>query len=190
MAAGAAVGGAYAAYATYAAYAVAAIGAAVTAYSSIQQGKAAEAAANMRAAEADRLARERIEQGQQQEQDHRLKVAQLIGQQTAGLAAAGVDTSSGSPLSVIGDTAALGEVDALRIRSNAYSDAESLVRQGQFAEFEGQVAKDTAYSDATGSLLTSAASIGSSYYGMTQNGALATKKSIPVGGGRYNTGGR
>lgn len=174
----------------YASMAATAISTAFSVYSSIQEGNAAQAVANMQAAEADRQAQERITQGQQQEQDHRLKVAQLIGQQTAGFAAAGVDTSSGSPLGVIGDTAALGETDALRIRSNTYSDANSLSRQAEIYRAEGEAARTTGLLNAGGSLLTGAASVGSSYYNLTQSGALSTKKSIPVGGGRYNTGGR
>lgn len=49
----------------------------------------------------------------------RVKVAQLKGRQRSALAASGVEVGSGSALDILGDTAALGELDALTIRSNA-----------------------------------------------------------------------
>ncbi len=57
--------------------------------------------------------------GQKDEAALRVKVAQLKGRQRSALAASGVEVGSGSALDILGDTAALGELDALTIRSNA-----------------------------------------------------------------------
>ena len=53
----------------------------------------------------------------------RLENARLRGTQIAAFAASGVDPTSGSPLGVIGDTAALGAIDAETIRSNHEREA-------------------------------------------------------------------
>ena len=57
--------------------------------------------------------------GAKDEAAHRVKVAALKGRQRSALAASGVELGSGSALDILGDTAALGELDALTIRSNA-----------------------------------------------------------------------
>lgn len=92
----------------------------------IQQGQAAAAASNYNAQVADmnaklseRRARDAIERGQLDEQRKRQEVAQIQGQQRAAMAANGVDLSFGSPLNIIVDTATMGEIDALTIRSSA-----------------------------------------------------------------------
>lgn len=92
----------------------------------IQQGQAASASArytaqvqDMNAQIAERKAKDALERGALEEQRKRQEVAQLRGRQTAALAANGVDLSFGSPLDTIVDTAVLGEMDALTIRTNA-----------------------------------------------------------------------
>jgi len=57
--------------------------------------------------------------GAKEEAALRVKVAGLKGRQRSALAASGVEVGSGSALDILGDTAALGELDALTIRSNA-----------------------------------------------------------------------
>jgi hypothetical protein len=52
-----------------------------------------------------------IAQGQEAEIDQRRKMAALKGSQRAGLAAKGLDISSGSALNILTDTDYLGEMD-------------------------------------------------------------------------------
>ena len=64
-----------------------------------------------------------IARGKKEESSHRIKVAALKGRQRSALAASGVVVDSGSALDILADTAALGELDALTIRSNAEREA-------------------------------------------------------------------
>lgn len=98
--------------------------------SAIQQGNAAAASANynaqvadMNAKVSDQNARDAIERGKIEEQQKRQEIAMLTGRQKAAMAANGVDISFGSPLDTLVDTAMLGELDALTIRSNAAREA-------------------------------------------------------------------
>ena len=63
------------------------------------------------------------DRGAKDEAALRVKVAQLKGRQKSALAASGVEIGDGSALDILGDTAALGELDALTIRSNAEREA-------------------------------------------------------------------
>src|SRR3569832_591090 len=90
-----------------------------------QQASATAAAANYQAQVsrnnaiiAERNAQAIEQAGQTEEQNQRQKTAQLVGQARASMAANGIDTTSGTSLNVLGDTAKLGELDALTIRSN------------------------------------------------------------------------
>jgi len=92
----------------------------------IQQGQATATASRytaqvqeMNATLAERKAKDALERGALEEQRKRQEVAQIRGKQTAAMAANGVDLSFGSPLDTIVDTAVMGEMDALTIRTNA-----------------------------------------------------------------------
>ena len=63
------------------------------------------------------------DRGAKEEASLRTKVAALKGRQKSALAASGVEIGDGSALDILGDTAALGELDALTIRSNAEREA-------------------------------------------------------------------
>jgi len=63
------------------------------------------------------------DRGAKEEASLRIKVAALKGRQKSALAASGVVLGDGSALDILGDTAALGELDALTIRSNAEREA-------------------------------------------------------------------
>lgn len=99
-------------------------------YGQIQQGKAAQKQADYQAKVADNNAKvaeyqaqDALDRGLIKEQQHRLKVSQLKGQQRSALAGSGVVVDSGSALDVLSDTAYFGEMDALTIRSNAEREA-------------------------------------------------------------------
>lgn len=96
----------------------------------IQQGQATAAAnrynaqvQEMNATLSERRAKDALERGKVEEQRKRQQVASLRGQQTAAMGANGVDLSFGSPLDTLVDTATLGELDSLTIRTNFAREA-------------------------------------------------------------------
>lgn len=70
----------------------------------------------------EQRAADALKRGQIAEENSRRLTRQRIGEQTARLAAQGVDLE-GSPTEILGDTAAAGELDALTSRANAARDA-------------------------------------------------------------------
>lgn len=108
---------------------------AATAVSGIYAGNAAKAQGeyqNQVAKQNATLENQRAEQAQLrgsiEEENHRAKVRQMIGAQRAGLAANGLDLSSGTALDLVSDTAAFGEEDALMLRFNAMQEAWEIGR--------------------------------------------------------------
>jgi hypothetical protein len=104
---------------------IAVAGIAAASYSTYQQAKSAKQQANYQSAVAnnnkiiaDRAADDSIKRGAVEEQRKRQDIELLKGKQIAGFAGSGTDLSSESVYDVIGETAALGELDALTIRSN------------------------------------------------------------------------
>ena len=119
--------------------------------------------AEMNANLAERRSRDAIERGAQEEQRKRQEVAQIKGKQIAAMAANGVDLTFGSPLDTIVDTAVLGELDALTIRTNAYREAYEhrvdAVNKRADASMSRAAAKNAAtagYIGAAGTVLTGA----------------------------------
>jgi hypothetical protein len=68
--------------------------------------------------------------GQNQVAAKQEQTAQTIGTERAAMAANGVELNSGSALRIQGDTAKLGDVDAMTIRSNAARAAYGYELQG------------------------------------------------------------
>lgn len=102
---------------------LAAGGAAVSANADAEAKTYNSRVADMNATLADRRAKDALERGKEEEQRKRQQVATLKGRQIAAMAEGGVDLSFGSPLDTIVDTAVLGELDALTIRTNAAREA-------------------------------------------------------------------
>lgn len=106
------------------------LGTGLSAVGQYQQGQAAKAQAEFQAGVArnnqivaERQADDALERGRLAEQQKRLQIAQLGGRQRASFAASGVALDEGSPLDILGDTAAFGAYDLLSIRSNAGREA-------------------------------------------------------------------
>lgn len=100
-----------------------------------------------------------------------MKTRAQVGTQLAGQSGSGVDVNSGSFVGSRAATSEIGALDALTIRSNTakkvYAD------ETQQSNFQAQSGLDTAESEqaaeaapiaATGSLLSSASSVGGNYY--------------------------
>jgi hypothetical protein len=140
----------------------------------IKQGQAAKAQARYQS-QVERnnsqiatwQAQDAVDRGKIAEQRQRLQVARLAGTQRATFGSSGVELSSGSPLDVLMDTAQLGELDALTIRSNAEREAYgfraqqgNLMAQSGLTQMAGRDAVQASYIGAGSSLLSSAATAG------------------------------
>lgn len=152
----------------------------------IQQAQATAAAnkynakvADMNAAISERRAKDALERGALAEQQKRRETAALLGKQKAAMAANGVDLTFGSPLDVIVDSATLGELDALTIRSNTYReeydyrvDAANKRSQATMSRGAASSALTGGYLGAAGTVLGGAGNAYKNYYQMTNGGAL------------------
>lgn len=123
-----------------------------------------------------RQAVDAIQRGQVAEDNRRRLTGQQIGQQTAALAGQGTDLE-GSPIEVLGDTAAAGELDAQTIRANAAREAYGYQVQGlgynSQAILESTRAANSTYTPnylgAGASLLAGASSLGEKWWRFQQN---------------------
>jgi hypothetical protein len=111
-----------------------------------------------------------VQRGRIEEQNQRLKVARIAGSQRAGFASSGVELGSGSPLDVLMDTAQLGELDALTIRSNAEREAygyttqsSNLTAQSGLTRMAGRNAQTAGYISAGSTLLSTAGTAADRY---------------------------
>lgn len=150
----------------------------------VQQGQASAAASrynaqimDMNAVMSERRANDAMERGKIEEQRKRQEVAKVKGAQTAAMAANGVDLSFGSPLDTLVDTAVMGELDALTIRTNtareAYDYRVDAVNKRAGASLErmkGDNASTAGYLGAAGTILTGAGKAYSGYKGMNGYG--------------------
>lgn len=164
-----------------------AYGMAKQAQSAKKAGKAGREAANSQADLADYNAAvasvqadDAIARGAEEESRFRTGVRGMIGSQRAEFAAGNIDVGYGSSADVQADTAFLGELDALTIRTNAAREAwgykvqaEDLRKRAQIArktgvmvEASGRAQATAAYAGGTASLLTGAASLYKAKYGM------------------------
>jgi hypothetical protein len=137
-------------YIGYALAAVSAAGAISSAQAQKQAGEDEKTAYNMRAAAT-------LRQGAQEEDIARSKLAKLLASQRALYAKAGVDISSGSPLTVMADTASEGEKEALSIRFGAKEDA-------RLQRFYGATASAAGRRQGTSTLITGLGAAGQSAF--------------------------
>jgi hypothetical protein len=165
----------------------------LSAAGAVQQGQAAGAAgrfnqqiAEMNATMAERRAKDALERGAVAEQRKRQEVAGIIGKQTAAMAANGVDLAFGSPLDTLTDTAVMGELDALTIRTNtareAYDYRVQAVNQraqGSLERMKGDAAETGGYLKAGGTILGG----GGQAYGQYRGGGGKGFGSLLMGGG-------
>jgi len=136
---------------------------AVAAYSSYQQQKSANAAAQYNAdiqnrnAQVANMEADRIDQqGDIAAKQKRLEVAQMEGTQRATGAASGMLVDSGSFGNIQSDTAGYGELDALQTKTN-YS-LQSWAKRNQSANYTAQASLDD-FSSHTSPMLGAGASL-------------------------------
>lgn len=124
-----------------------------------------------------------IARGHEAELRSRSSSRRLVGAQRAGLAAQGVDLSTGSPAAVIENDMALGELDALTIRNNARREAWGYQAQASMYRNQGAVGRQAGYNSArqlrdasTGTLLNGAGQLFSIYNTYGVGGGKKTPK--------------
>lgn len=176
--------------------AIAVAGIAAGAYSTYQQAKSAKeqahyqsAVANNNKIIADRAADDSIKRGAVEEQRKRQDIELLKGKQIAGFAGSGTDLSSGSVFDVVGETAALGELDALTIRSNYARESYEKRVQGMNYGAQGLLFNYQAQSINPGtsaglSAITQAGQFAGAAAGASAGGGRTPKTG--GGGGTYN----
>jgi hypothetical protein len=131
---------------------------------------------------AEMQAQDALQRGAKEEQNQRLKTAMLKSNQTATLAARGLDLSSGSPLDILTTTDFMGERDARTIGDNAAKEAWAARVRASSATSDSQMLQSR--SDAEnpgqayfGSLVSGAGQVASSWY--KYNKGAATDTYIP-----------
>ncbi len=125
-------------------------------YQAQQQGKFQQGVSRFNAREQENQATRTRNLGIEEENKQREATAQLVARQRAQIAASGVELGSGSALQLQEDAVTLGEVDALRIRSNFEDQAASLETQAGLTTSEGGFAKAAGDNKFAGSILTAA----------------------------------
>lgn len=150
---------------------------AVGAFGAVQEGKAAKRSSEYQARVAENnaqlnefSARDAIIRGREEEKKQRRQASLLQSEQRAAAAANGIDIGFGSTLDNALDTAMLGELDALTVRSNAYREAYDF-RVGasnnradaELTRLEGSNAESAGYLNAGNTILTGATDSFGSY---------------------------
>jgi multidrug efflux pump subunit AcrA (membrane-fusion protein) len=160
------------------------LGTAFSAYGAMQQGKAAAAQAEYQAAVgrnnailAQRAADDARLRGEEAARRRAVETRQLSGRQRAVLAANGVLVDQGSALDLTSDTAEIGKLDELTIRSNAEREALGYEAQGmnfnasaQLNDMRADNARSSAMGSAFGTVLTGATSVASKWYQYRKEG--------------------
>jgi hypothetical protein len=111
-----------------------------------------------------------FQSGEQQTANAEMELRSQLGTEKAGQAASGVDVNSKSLADARAGTAEIGTVNALNIRSNAArkaygyeTEATGDTAESQLLESESKEASGMAPIAATGSMLSSASTVGSQY---------------------------
>lgn len=129
------------------------VGAAFTANQQVKQGKFQKATSEYNSRVAENEAEETRNAGVEQENIQRRKTAELLSKQRAQLGAGNIDLTSGSALQLQEETVALGEADALRIRSNFQDRADALDTGAALTRSEGDFAESAGKGNAAGTIL-------------------------------------
>lgn len=150
-------------------------------YQAKQQGDFAEEVSDFNARQQENEATRTRNLGVEEENKQRRATAELLSRQRAQLGAAGVELGTGSAFLLQEDTTTLGEVDALRIRSNFEQRAEGLELGAELTRAQGDAAREAGRTAFATSLLSAA---GTGLSG-APSGAPSTS---PFGGGAQGSG--
>ena len=154
------------------------------------EGRYNEAVAKNNAAAAETQAQQAEQLGSIEEDRQRARMRQVIGKQRAAFAANNIDSSSGTALDLISETAQFGEEDALAIRANAARDAWGFRTQGMNYRAQGTLARAQARNQGTATLLSTGAQMagtGYNYFGGSGGGGSAAPWSATKTGGNIKS---
>lgn len=146
------------------AMATAAASAGVGAYSAVASAENAKETADFNAEMQKRAADDALQTGALDAADKRQQTRQLIARQHAAQAASGFDTSQGTALGIMTETAGMGELDALKILNNAQRKSAGLKVSADLETAKGNAAQSAGQLNAAGSLLSGGSH--AAYYGM------------------------
>jgi heme exporter protein D len=144
---------------------------AVSATVSYEQGQAQKATADQNAKNQRQAAISQENVGAQQAADKKLQARKIAAAGVAAAGAGGIDPSTGTPLTLSGQTTEFGELDSLRIINNASRTAWGYQAQAGIDEMQGEQAKTAGNMNAGATLLGGASS---AYFGYqkSQGGKL------------------
>jgi hypothetical protein len=138
----------------------------------VQQNNAGKAAAQAQEEQAEENAKFAEAQatnatmtGLVEEDRRRAQTRAMLAKQRTAMAANNVDMSTGTPLELLGDTAAIGEQDALTIRANAAREAWGYRSQGVNYKNHGAAGVAAAKNQGRATLLTTAGNMAQQGYG-------------------------
>lgn len=141
---------------------VSAMGAAVGGYSAYESGQTQKKAADYNSEVQRQAALDAEQRGAQDAAEQQAKTRRLIASQAVAGASNGLVMNSGSLDTIATHSAALGELDALRIRSNALREARGLNAQAEIEDYQGQRAAKAGAISGGASLLSGASN---AYFG-------------------------
>lgn len=148
-----------------------AVGLVLTAAGGVQQAKSAKAAANYEAEVAENNAKTAQAQathaqqlGNIEEERQRQRVRIMLGKQRTSFAANNVESTSGTALDMLSETAQMGEEDALAIRANAARSAWGYQVDAGNSVARSRLSRATGKNQATGTYLGTAANMANMSY--------------------------
>lgn len=152
---------------TTASIAMIGLGAGMQASAYRASGKSQEALANYNAEIGHLRAQDAIARGEVAADKQHLLGRKVIGSQRAAFAASGVDITDpdSTAVNTFADTAAVSELDALTIRTNAAREAWGYRMQAQNDQALGKVARAEGENKAIGSLISAGGSVLYGKYG-------------------------
>jgi hypothetical protein len=136
-------------------------------------GNAARDVGDFNAQVAEQQAQDALTRGREDEQQFRLGVKSIVASQRAGFAGQNVDVTQGSAVDVQADAAFLGELDALRIRTNAGREAWGYRMDAENSRLQGKNAQSASRWNAAGTVLGGGAQVAGVFerrYGFTRTG--------------------
>lgn len=147
------------------------IGTGVSAAGAYAGAQAEADAASFQQKQETMLAEDALKRGAEAEAKQRRETSALQGRQRAVLAASNLDIGSGSPLAILGDTAQLGELDALTVRNNSEREASYHRTNASFAGMKKKSAKSAGMWAVAGTLAGGASALAEKWYKPAKTGA-------------------
>lgn len=128
------------------------------------------------AMQAERQAKNVLEAGMREEQKQKALTQQLIGKQQATMAASGLDTTFGTPLDRMVDTAMQGAIDDLTIRVSTYRQYDDVRNQAVSYRNQAALYDMEAKNSRTAGILSAFGSMASSFGSAYANAAKMNPK--------------